>query len=39
MLDAGVDWINIDKLAKFAAFYKSYILTHGKASGCHCVRM
>jgi len=39
MLDAGVDWINVDKLAKFAAFYKSYALTHSKSDGCHCVRM
>lgn len=39
MLEAGVDWINIDKLAKFAAFYKKYVLIHGKPSSCHCVRM
>jgi hypothetical protein len=39
MLDAGVDWINVDKLGEFAAFYKNYIALHGKPTGCHCVRM
>jgi glycerophosphoryl diester phosphodiesterase len=39
MLEAGVDWINIDKLEQFAAFYRNYVLIHGKTGGCHCVRM
>jgi hypothetical protein len=39
LLEAGVDWINVDKLEKFAAFYKEYIRTHGKSGNCHCVRM
>ena len=39
MLDAGVDWINVDKLERFAEFYKSYVLVHGKTGGCHCFRM
>ncbi len=25
LLDAGVDWINVDKLKKFAGFYKNYL--------------
>ncbi len=39
MMDAGVDWINIDKLERFAEFYKNYVLVHGSSGGCHCVRM
>jgi len=39
LLDAGVDWINIDKLEMFAKFYKKYLETHGKSGNCHCVRM
>ena len=39
LLNDGVDWINVDKLEKFAIFYKDYLLTHGKSNGCHCVRM
>ena len=27
MLDAGVDWMNVDKLEKFRAFYKEYSQT------------
>jgi hypothetical protein len=39
LLDAGVDWINVDKLAKFAAFYQYYSGHKGKPASCHCVRM
>jgi glycerophosphoryl diester phosphodiesterase len=39
LLDAGVDWINVDKLEKFATFYKGYLSAHGKSGSCHCVRM
>ena len=39
LLDAGVDWINVDDLSRFAAFYKDYTATHGKPKSCHCVRM
>jgi hypothetical protein len=39
LLDAGVDWINVDKLQKFADFYKSYALTHSRSASCHCIRM
>ena len=39
LLDAGVDWINVDKLEMFARFYKDYVATHGKSGNCHCVRM
>jgi glycerophosphoryl diester phosphodiesterase len=39
LLDAGVDWINVDKLEMFARFYKGYVATHGKSTNCHCVRM
>jgi glycerophosphoryl diester phosphodiesterase len=39
LLDAGVDWINVDELAKFALFYKDYLRTHGEPKSCHCVRM
>ena len=39
MLDAGVDWINVDKLEKFAVFYKDYVKLKGEPKSCHCVRM
>jgi hypothetical protein len=39
LLDAGVDWINVDKLEMFANFYKEYTKVHGKSQNCHCVRM
>lgn len=39
LLDAGVDWINVDDLGRFAAFYKDYIQKNGKPKSCHCVRM
>jgi hypothetical protein len=39
LLDDGVDWINVDKLEKFATFYKSYLLTHSHPASCHCIRM
>ena len=39
LLDAGVDWINVDKLEMFAKFYKDYVATHGRSGNCHCVRM
>lgn len=39
LLDAGVDWINVDKLEKFATFYKAYGLSHPQLHSCHCIRM
>jgi alkaline phosphatase len=39
LLDAGVDWINVDELEKFALFYRDYIRTHPRSANCHCVRM
>ena len=39
LLEAGVDWINVDKLEMFANFYKDYLRTHRKSANCHCVRM
>lgn len=39
MMDAGVDWINIDKLDEFASFYKNYALHHSWPPSCHCFRM
>jgi glycerophosphoryl diester phosphodiesterase len=39
LLDAGVDWINVDKLEMFARFYKAYSLSHPQLHSCHCVRM
>ena len=39
LLDAGVDWINVDQLKRFAEFYKSYSIVHNSPGGCHCVRM
>jgi len=39
LLEAGVDWINVDELARFATFYKEYQHTHSKSGNCHCVRM
>ena len=39
LLDAGVDWINVDDLSRFATFYKDYVKTNGKPKSCHCVRM
>jgi hypothetical protein len=39
LLEDGVDWINVDKLEKFALFYKEYLRTHNKSANCHCVRM
>jgi hypothetical protein len=39
MLDAGVDWINVDKLQQFAVFYKEYVKAKGEPKSCHCVRM
>jgi len=39
LLDAGVDWINVDQLQRFSEFYKSYSIVHVSQGGCHCVRM
>ena len=39
LLEAGVDWINVDDLRRFATFYKDYISKNGKPKSCHCVRM
>jgi glycerophosphoryl diester phosphodiesterase len=39
LLDAGVDWLNIDKLEKFANFWSIYGKVHGRPKSCHCVRL
>ena len=39
LLDAGVDWINVDDLARFARFYAVYSKESKKPKNCHCVRM
>ena len=39
LLDAGVDWINVDDLARFATFYAMYLVESKKPKNCHCVRM
>ena len=39
LLDAGVDWINIDKHEKFVRFFTIYSALQVDKGGCHCVRM